>query len=110
MRQLDLENVLSVDATAGQNSFQSVAQLPHHHRLHEPLNPNRIGRYRTELTENDIARIEAVLQNGMLACGYQPAAWQVSPYATEDRVSQTRAMIRDLLKRGIRKLTKRRPP
>jgi hypothetical protein len=104
----DLESVLSVGGTAGQGSFQSVADLPHHRRLHEPLNAGRIGRYRTELTESDIARIEAVLQNGMLAYGYQPATWQVSPYATEDRVSQARAMIRDLLKRGIRRLTKRR--
>lgn len=105
----DLEHVLSLDGATGKGTFQSVAELPHHQRLLEPLSTGRIGRYRTELTANDIARIEAVLQNGMLACGYQPATWQVSPYATEDRVSQARAMIRDLLKRGIRRLTKPRP-
>lgn len=105
----DLDNVLSLDGVIGRSTFQSVAELPHHQRLQEPLNAGRIGRYRSELTASDIARIEAVLQNGMLACGYQPSTWQVSPYATEDRVSQARAMIRDLLKRGIRKLTKRRP-
>ena len=108
MQRLDLENVLSVDGAPGRGTFQNVAEMPHHQRLQEPLNAGRIGRYRTELTANDIARIEAVLQNGMLACGYQPSTWQVSPYATEDRVSQARAMIRDLLKRGIRRLTKPR--
>jgi hypothetical protein len=109
MQRLDLENVLSVDGAPGRGTFQNVAEMPHHQRLQEPLNAGRIGRYQTELTANDIARIEAVLQNGMLACGYQPSIWQVSPYATEDRVSQARAMIRDLLKRGIRRLTKPRP-
>jgi hypothetical protein len=109
MQRLDLENELSVDGAPGRGTFQNVAEMPHHQRLQEPLNAGRIGRYRTELTANDIARIEAVLQNGMLACGYQPSIWQVSPYATEDRVSQARAMIRDLLKRGIRRLTKPRP-
>ena len=105
----DLENVLNVDQAAGRGTFQSVADLPHHQRLQEPLNGGRVGRFRTELTANEIARIEAILQNGMLACGYQPSTWQVSPYAAEDRVSQARAMIRDLLKRGIRRLTKSRP-
>jgi hypothetical protein len=83
-----------------------VAALAHHQRLQEPLNAGRIGRYRMELSEKDIARIEAVAQNGMLACGYQPAAWQVSPHATEDRISQVQAMIRNLMKRGIRRLTR----
>ena len=105
----DLENVLNVDQAAGRGTFQSVADLPHHQRLQEPLNGGRVGRFRTELTANEIARIEAILQNGMLACGYQPSTWQVSPYAAEDRMSQARAMIRDLLKRGIRRLTKSRP-
>ncbi len=109
MLKYDFENSLSMDGAAGRGTFQNVAELPHHQRLQEPLNTGRIGRYRTELTDIDIARIEAVLQNGMLACGYQPSTWQVSPYASEDRVSQARAMIRDLLKRGIRRLTKPRP-
>jgi hypothetical protein len=108
MQRLDLEYLTSVNQAPRRDTFQNVAELPHHRRLQEPLNANRIGRFRTELTEKDIARIEAVLQNGMLACGYQPSTWQVSPYATEDRVSQARAMIRDLLKRSIRRLTKRR--
>lgn len=109
MQSPDFEHILSTDLAAGRDTFQSVAELPHHQRLLEPLNAGRIGRYQTELTANDIARIEAVLQNGMLACGYEPANWQVSPYVTEDRVSLARAMIRDLLRRGIRRLTKRRP-
>ena len=104
----DLGNVLNVDQAAARSTFQRVADLPHHQRLHEPLNAGRIGRYRTELSVDDISRIEAVLQNGMLACGYRPGTWQVSPYATQDRISQARAMIRGLLKRGIRRLTKPR--
>ena len=104
----DLGNVLNVDQAAARSTFQRVADLPHHQRLHEPLNAGRIGRYRRELSVDDISRIEAVLQNGMLACGYRPGTWQVSPYATQDRISQARAMIRGLLKRGIRRLTKPR--
>ena len=88
-------------------SFQTVAELPHHQRLQQPLNTGRIGRYRSELSPVDIARIEAVAQNAMLACGYQPASWQVNPYATEDRVAQAQAMIRNLVKRGIRRLTRK---
>ena len=103
---LNMESTLKVADNAGGGTFQSVAALAHHQRLQEPLNAGRIGRYRTELSGKDIARIEAVAQNGMLACGYQPAAWQVSPHATEDRISQVQAMIRNLMKRGIRRLTR----
>lgn len=107
--QSNLIDTLKLESHAGGETFRSVADLAHHQRLQEPLNARRIGRYRTELSAADITRIEAVVQNGMLACGYRPATWQISPSATEDRISQTQAMIRNLLKRAIRRFTKRRP-
>lgn len=101
----NVAELVSHDKDAADTSFQAVAELPHHRQLQQPLNTGRIGRYRSELSRVDIARIEAVVQNGMLACGYQPAAWQVNSYATEDRISQAQAMLRNLLKHGIRRLT-----
>lgn len=103
----NVEELIRHDGAAVNATFQTVAELPHHQQLQQPLNAARIGRYRSELSPADIAKIEAVMQNGMLACGYQPAAWQVNPNATEDRLAQTQAMIRNLLKRGIRRLARK---
>ncbi len=88
--------------------FNKVSGLSHHSRLNAPLSPQQIGRYRTELTDEQIIRIEEILQYGMRAYGYQPGKWHIGPFVTENRMAILRAGIRDFLKRCRRRMGMRK--
>ena len=89
-------------------SFGNVAGLPHHARLLEPLNSQRVGRYLRELTKPQIERIEEILQYGLFAYGYQISEWRAGPMSKEDRLQLTLATIRDIMKRVLRRVSLRR--
>ena len=94
-------------SSAGSKSntgFEKVAFVSHHSRLTEPLSPNRVARYRSELTPAQIESVEEIAQNGMLAYGYEPAKWHVHPLVREDRISICKSMFRDLLNRSLKRL------
>ena len=87
-------------------TFRNVSELSHHQKLTAPLNCSRTGRYKRELTSDEIRTIEAIVQNGMLSLGYKPENWQVSPWARQDRLFFTRQMVLNLVKRGLKRLTR----
>ncbi|MEY4185839.1 MAG: hypothetical protein RIT02_873 [Planctomycetota bacterium] len=100
----------------GQTGFEAVAAQPHHTRIAEPLSPSRVGRYKQELTADQLQAVEEQTCGGMLACGYQPEQMRLHPLAREDRPLLLKALLRDLwgrcrnrLKRNPRNTSKRRP-
>ena len=95
-------------AAAGSDpGFRNVSGLTHHTRISEPLTPSRIGRYRTELSVDQITAIEPILQYGMLAYGYPPAQWHTHPLMREDRMSLLKTAVRDALRRISKRLKAR---
>ena len=92
--------------SAPDSGFKSVAGLTHHTRINEPLTPARIGRYRTELSPEQINTIEQILQYGMLAYGYKPSQWHTHPLMREDRMSLLKTAVRDTIRRIRKRLTR----
>ena len=92
------------DGSKSNTGFEKVASVSHHARLTEPLSPNRVARYRSELTTAQIQAIEEMAQNGMLAYGYEPSKWHIHPLIREDRNSICKSMFRDLVNRGLKRL------
>lgn len=88
-------------ATTG---FERLVKWGHHRNLTEPLTPKRIGRYREELSAKQIAQIESITQYGMRAYGYEFSGWPTHPLMREDRLTITKAAIRDILTRVGRRL------
>lgn len=84
------------DATRDLAAHTKVASLSHHCRLSEPLSAHRVGRFRNELTAEQIERIEEIVQYGMLAYGYQLAEWRTSPLMKGDRFAMLRILLRDI--------------
>lgn len=98
---------LADHASAGpkQNTgFETVAATEHHMRLIEPVDASRVGRYKMELSVNQIQKIEAIAQYGMLAYGYEPSGWHDHPLVWEDRMSLLKSMLRDFAKRFSKRL------
>lgn len=89
------------------SGFDQVARMSHHTRIHEPLSPRRVGCYRTELSRQQIRSIEEVTQAGMAACGYPFEEWHIHPLIHEDRPKFLRAMMKDIVRRGIKRLFRR---
>ena len=84
--------------------FETVAAAEHHTRLTEPVDASRIGRYKVELSVEQIQKIEAIAQYGMLAYGYETSSWQDHPFVWEDRISLLKSMIRDFAIRCSKRL------
>ena len=101
---------LTDQASAGskQNSgFETVAVVEHHMRLIEPVAASRVGRYKTELSAEQIQKIESIAQYGMLAYGYEPSGWHDHPLVWEDRISLLKSMFRDFAKRCSKRLRRK---
>ena len=98
-----LEDHASAGATQ-KTGFETVAAAQHHTRLIEPVDASRIGRYKIELSPEQIQKIEAIAQYGMLAYGYEPSGWHDHPFVWEDRMSLLKSMFRDFAKRCSKRL------
>lgn len=85
-----------------------VATFSHHVRLNEPLSPGRIGRYKSELSPEQLNRIEEILQYGMRAYGYQPERWHTSPLLKGNSLYLMRAMIRDAFRRFVKRFRRKK--
>lgn len=92
-------------AAAGESLFSRVSELPHHRNLTQPISVGSIGRYRSELNESQLRTVEALLQYGMLAYGYEPAEWHVNPWITGSRFFLARTAIRDVARRCWKRLS-----
>lgn len=77
--------------------FERIAKWGHHRNLSEPLTPARIGRFRKELSEKQISQIENIAQYGMRAYGYELSEWPTHPLMLEDRITITKAAVKDVL-------------
>ncbi|MBL8808597.1 MAG: sulfotransferase [Planctomycetaceae bacterium] len=98
---------LESHTTAGKveaTGFGAVAGLSHHTRLAEPLSPARVGRFRKELTAEQIRSIEEIAQYGMYAWGYQPEKFHQHPLMRGNRLYLLRVMLRDTARRVVRRL------
>ena len=103
----DAAAALAQHAAGGSKSktgFEKVATASLHSRLTEPLSPNRVARYRSELTAAQIQAVEEIAQYGMLAYGYEPTKWHVHPLLREDRISICKSMMRDIFNRCLKRL------
>ena len=89
------------------SGFDQVARMSHHTLIHEPLSPRRVGRYRTELSRQQIRAIEEVTQAGMAACGYPFDEWHIHPLIHEDRPRFLRAMMKDTIRRCFKRVFQR---
>jgi hypothetical protein len=87
--------------------FEEVAAEPHHTRITEPLSSDRIGRYKSELTDAQIRSIEEIAQCGMLAYHYEPSRWHIHPLLHENRISLLRSMVKDVGRRSLKRLRER---
>ena len=87
--------------------FEKVAVASHHTRLIEPLAPNRVGRFKTELTSAQIQAIEEIAQDGMLAYGYKLTGQREHPLLRENRIRILRAVISDFTRRCYKHLRRR---
>jgi hypothetical protein len=103
-----LEDHASAGATQ-KTGFETVAAAQHHTRLIEPVDASRIGRYKIELSPEQIQKIEAIAQYGMLAYGYEPSGWHDHPFVWEDRMSLLKVDVsryrKAMLKTPSRKVT-----
>jgi hypothetical protein len=61
-----------------------------------------VGRYKAELSPRQIEAVEEIAQYGMLAYGYQPSRWHVSPIMAERRMHLLGAGLRDMTRRVSR--------
>lgn len=105
----DEQAVAAVEAhssggSASHGTFQKVANMAHHTRLNEPLGTSRIGRFRSELSQQEIRSVEEFAQFGMSAYGYSQTEWHTSPLVREDRLSYLKALLRDQFKRITRRI------
>jgi len=91
-----------LDASNDRATRTKVASLPHHRRLIEPLSSRRVGRFRSELTAEQIERIEEIVQYGMLAYGYRLSEWRTSPLLKADRISMLRVLLREIALKGMK--------
>lgn len=98
---------LEAHTTAGKPEtagFGAVAGMSHHTRLAEPLSPARVGRFRKELTADQIRAIEEIAQYGMYAWGYEPEKFHQHPLMRGDRLYLLKMMLRDTTRRIVRRL------
>ncbi len=84
--------------------FASVAGKAHHRSLAGPVSVTQVGRHTRDMTAGQVRSIEEVTQLGMLACGYEPGAWHLSPVMEDRRVHFAKAYLRDVARTALRKL------
>ncbi|MFO1002923.1 MAG: sulfotransferase domain-containing protein [Planctomycetaceae bacterium] len=97
---LDINDLLaSIQNSPLSETFRNVSEQTHHQRLAAPLNSSQTGRYKRELSEDDVRRIEAIVQNGMLSSVQARRTGRSVP--GQRRPFFTRQMILNLVKRGL---------
>lgn len=79
----------------------------HHSRLKEAIDTKSIGRYKKDLSAQDIETIESVTYPGLKAFGYACSVFRPSPIMNEKNLLITRDHINDLLARARRSILRR---
>ena len=70
----------------------------------DQVSQSQVGRHTRDMTAEQVRSIEEVSQLGMLAYGYEPGAWHLSPVMEDRRVHFAKAYLRDGAKTALRKL------
>jgi hypothetical protein len=91
------------DASTTAGEFASVAGKAHHKALPGPVSQTQVGRHTRDLTAEQVRSIEEVAQLGMLAYGYEPGAWHLSPIMEDRRLHFVKAYLRDAARAALRK-------
>lgn len=90
-----------------ENKSDEVAQLPHHARLNAPIDATSVGRHLNILNKRELAEVEAITRQAMLAYDYKPhTTYTISPILADDWKSMFYQQLKDIMirirRRGLR--------
>lgn len=93
-----------IDADLTLDSHGIAEQLGHHTRLDDPIDSSSVGRFVNDLSEKQIADIEAVMYPGLVAYDYQVGPFRPSAVMKDRSLLLTGSHVLDLMKRAVRKV------